>query len=103
MIDRVAGIYFTHQSAMRGDPVASRAMTLAPPPEPPEPTDWSAAADLASRAASVAVPDLPPGPWPASTDPAPGAGPPGTPDRPDEDPHLVGAGSGNLANHRTPF
>jgi hypothetical protein len=35
MVDRVAGIYFTHQSATNGEPVASRAITLAPAPEPP--------------------------------------------------------------------
>ena len=95
MIDRVAGIYFTHQSAMRGDPVASRAITLAPPPEPPAPTDWSFTDDLASRAVTVAVPDLPPGPWPASMEPAPDARPPVTAGRPDESLHLhlVGVGS----------
>src|SRR5690606_20152504 len=46
MIDRVAGIYFTHQSATRGDPVATKAITLAPAPEPAvAPTEWPSGAD----------------------------------------------------------
>jgi hypothetical protein len=50
MVDRVAGIYFTHQSATRGDPVASRAITLAPAPEPAAPpTEWSSPPDGDAR------------------------------------------------------
>jgi hypothetical protein len=98
MIDRVAGIYFTHQAATQGDPVATKAITLAPAPVPAvPPTDWYALHDIEADA-------CPGGPTASvsASSPAPGD----APAAPEPSRELVGAGAVNGAagaSGLTPF